>query len=221
MNIQCKPYRYLIVIALSFVAAHSYTQTVAANYNGGGTLFNHFGAAGWWFELTDPVTVTHLGVYDHGDAGLADQHQVGIFARSSKGAALGVVTVPSGTSATLISGSRFVALTSPVMLQAGVDYYLLADNWAVDQMVAEFGGAAITYAPVVIQKGQSTEPTNNIFNPGVFNSGGGEILGPNFMIEGVPEPTTAFGIIAAVGVFALLRRRRSQSLTSATRRSRS
>ena len=213
--------QFSAVVLLCFFAAQGSAQTVAAYYNGGGNLTDYFGAIGWWFEVTDPVTVTHLGVYDHGDLGLADEHNVGIFQRSSKGNALGVVTVPSGTSATLISGSRFVELSNPVMLQTGVDYYLLADNWLIDQIAVQPFGNAITYAGFVIQKGTGGEPTNNIFNPNVNNTTGGNVLGPNFMIEGVPEPTTAFGIIAAVGVFALLRRRRSQSLTSATRRSRS
>jgi hypothetical protein len=97
-----------------------------------------------------------------------------------------------------------------VSLQAGVDYYVLANNWQNDLAIAEFGGAAISYAPVVIQKGQSVEPTNNIFNPGVQNTTGGEILGPNFMIEGVPEPSSIISLALAAGVFVLARRRSRQ-----------
>lgn len=198
-------------IALTLIAANAHPQTVGAYYNGGGILTTNGNSLGWWFEVTDPVTLTHLGLYDHGAPGLAESHEVGIFLHSNPGTALGVVTVPSGTSAMLVEGTRFVELSTPLSLQTGVAYYMLANNWQTDQLVVEgLSGNAISYNGFVIQRGTCGEGNNNIFNPNIQITEGGELLGPNFMIEGVPEPSSVVGLAMAAGVFALARRRRRQ-----------
>lgn len=95
-------------------------DVTAGQYLGGGTLSNFSRATGFRFTVATPVTVTALGLWDENGDGLADLHEVGIFRRTDL-STVATAVVPAGTAASLIDGSRFVAI-SPVTLQAGVEY---------------------------------------------------------------------------------------------------
>lgn len=70
--------------------------------------------AGYAFSLTQPTTLTSLGVWDRGADGLAEAHEVGIW--TSSGVLQGSVTVPLGTGGTLVpsadavNGWRFASI---------------------------------------------------------------------------------------------------------------
>jgi len=72
---------------------------------------------GWSFSIgSQDVQVTALGIYDDLADGLADAHAVGIW--TNGGTLLAEVTVPSGTTATLVGSYRYTPIT-PVTLAAG------------------------------------------------------------------------------------------------------
>ena len=62
------------------------------------------------------IQVFSLGVYDFGGDGLNSAHTVTLFSNQT---ALASVTVPAGTSATLLGSFRFAALPSPITLMPG------------------------------------------------------------------------------------------------------
>jgi hypothetical protein len=199
----------LIALALVLFASTTVAfagTTTASLYTSGGTLGNFGNATGWYFTPNTSVIVDQLGVYDHGAAGLASSHDVGIFTAS--GAPVTSATVPAGLSGTLIDGSRFVSVT-PVTLNAGSQYYILGNNWQTDQFV--FGTGAVVYAPQIVWNGFGDGNSNNI-NDGATNFGGvpGN-LGPNFRFA-IPEPSTALLAGGVVAIGALKRSRRQLTI---------
>jgi len=62
------------------------------------------------------IQVFSLGVYDYSGDGLNAAHNVILFSNQT---AIASVTVPAGTSATLLNGFRFASLPSPVTLSPG------------------------------------------------------------------------------------------------------
>jgi hypothetical protein len=89
-----------------------------------GNRINFAGSVGGQFQVgsTDAV-VTHLGFYDANNDGLAESHQVAIFAADGD-APLVTVTVPTGTDTLLTNGYRWVALDSPLILKANTGYII-------------------------------------------------------------------------------------------------
>jgi cysteine-rich repeat protein len=86
---------------------------------------------GWQFQTTTSVTVSALGVYDSSNGpgpvttgdGLNFAIPVGLY--DSACAQLASVTVPAGTTATLIADYRYVGIT-PLVLSAGQTYRVAA-----------------------------------------------------------------------------------------------
>ena len=68
------------------------------------------GTRGWAFKNNgvQPIRITAVGVFDDGNDGLANSHEVGVW--TFGGALLNSATVPAGTQATLIDGYRYVSL---------------------------------------------------------------------------------------------------------------
>lgn len=63
--------------------------------------------SGWRFNLSSTVNLTDLGVFDVGNDGLANSHQVGLWRFSDK-ALLASTTIAAGTSASaVVSSSGF------------------------------------------------------------------------------------------------------------------
>jgi hypothetical protein len=188
-------------------------DTVALSDIVGGTLYTSASDQlyGWVFSVGTPITVTSLGVYDSaGDDGLSIPHDVGIYLQSDE-SLLESVTVPSGTSGTLIDGFRYESV-SPFALAA--DTYVIvmtmpafnADTqWAE---VSSFSTASgITYLNSAIDDGGSLHFPDPAFN-GLYAPG---FFGPNFTFTSstVPEPSTysALGLgLAALLAFARRRR---------------
>lgn len=177
-------------------------------FTGGQTTFFVDRTFGYEFSTNSaPVQIFSLGFWDDSQNGLAQSHQVGIW--SADGSTLLVsATIPSGTSAPLDSGFRFVSVT-PVTLAANTSY--LAGAYLGSEPVIRFTTATVDpaialgstrFAPTPSGDGLFTAPTDaqgTTFDDGYF--------GPNF--NGVPEPTTF--ALAAVGLGVLtalgLRRR--------------
>ena len=143
------------------------------------------------------IEVTRLGIWDEGGDGLNASFTVGIY-RVSDQALLGSVVVPSGTAATLDSGTRWTDLGTPLTLTAGADYVVAtrradtsdtfhrADDpgqWTIAAGVTADNGVFAASDPGVL-----TYPNIPLANNG--------LLGPNFDFTPVPEPAGWAGIAA-------------------------
>src|SRR5262245_52891099 len=73
------------------------------------------GALGMDFDVNQPIVVTKLGVFDSGGDGLNLPINVRLFNRDTQ-AEVAFVLNNSGTTGTLIGGSRFYDLASPITL---------------------------------------------------------------------------------------------------------
>ena len=181
---------------------------IAATYAGGGILNNFENATGYFFTPNQNLSVTQLGYFDVGLRRTSHSHNVGIFL-ASDAAAVATAVVASGTVDPLISGSRFASIT-PVMLSAGTQYYIEADNNTIDQFV--FGYGAVIYNPAITWNGFGDSDSNSIFGT-VTNLGGAPgNLGPNFAFASAvptPEPSTlVLGTFCAVAGLGYTRFRR-------------
>lgn len=93
---------------------------------------NFTGVLGTVFRASETVNrvVTHLGYYDSGNDGLQSVHRVGLYAATPAGAGTGVllaeVTIPDGTNAFLENGYRWVAVPTPLTLEANASYVVAA-----------------------------------------------------------------------------------------------
>ncbi|MEJ2494713.1 MAG: FlgD immunoglobulin-like domain containing protein [Ignavibacteriaceae bacterium] len=143
---------------------------------------------GWSFTVgAVNITVESLGLYDSGDDGLSESHQVGIW--TSSGTLLSSTTIPVGTGATLSSGYRYSSIT-PIVLSAGQTYVIgaLYSAGSGDKIILN---SSQTFASeITFNNSLQTQLT---FNPGYtppfgipnFNAGGHNqgIFGPNFQFD--------------------------------------
>lgn len=82
------------------------------------------------FLLNESIVIVAVGIYDHGQNGLAEAHGFTLYSQATPtaprvpitlnyGGGTQQITIPSGTTGALQSGYRIVALTSPQTLAAG------------------------------------------------------------------------------------------------------
>lgn len=111
----------LLVVLTPVLLGTLYAGT-AVQFTAPGTVRTNFtGTVGFTFTPSSSITVTHVGFWDNGDDGLAVSHQVGIWQNTGL-TLLASESVPSGTTAPLTGGFRYVELSSPLVLSAGVLY---------------------------------------------------------------------------------------------------
>jgi hypothetical protein len=200
----------VLALTLALPTVASATTVMAADYLGGGTLFNFSRATGYGFTLSSDATVTSLGVYDIGGDGLTDRHEVGIFRRSD-GAAIVTAFIGAGASSALVAGTvdgtRVEAVSA--LLMAGEEYYILANNFGTDQYV--FGTGAVNYAAGVNWLGFVDSASNSIFDAAMFLGGLPGNLGPNFAFATAAVPVPATTLLVLLGLAGLAAAPRRQS----------
>jgi hypothetical protein len=160
-------------------------------------------------------TVFDLGVWDgpNGDAGsvgdgLQSSIPVGLF--DSGGTLIASTTIPSGTTATLINGFRYVAI-APINLLSGDTYTLAAYYSSSDTDILHDQGGAPSTSPDFNNYLAAFTGSNTVgslsFPTGHTN--GTAYVGPNFEYTAtVPEPSTiALLIGGGAGLIGLVRRR--------------
>lgn len=180
------------------------------------------GVVGWTFTATESFTISSLGYYDHGQDGLVDSHDVGVW-RISGGppSLLATAAIPSGTTANLNGQFRYTQI-APLQIATGNDYVIGA--------TIGFGVGVAQYDPTVTPTASGWSVVSKISNVAgrfglVFPAGSGfddfnfpsdfggasdpPIAGPNFLIS-VPEPSS-FLLYASslIGIAASSRRRRT------------
>lgn len=91
---------------------------------------NFGGSLGMDFNVgASPVTVTQLGVFDSGANGLSNSLNAYIYNRVTQ-TAVASITFAAGNTGTLIGGSRFLPLASPVVLPAGFQGSIVAEGYS-------------------------------------------------------------------------------------------
>lgn len=159
---------------------------------------------GWYFTALADVTVTHLGVWDHGGDGLLAAHLTGLW--DSSGTLLGSVSVQSGTasaaSGPAIEGGvfRYEAI-APISLTAGAVYTIgaLFDSNDIFEYfpIDVTTGAEIAYG----EERFGDEGAGFLFPTDTFGRWG--LFGPNFLYTAIAEPAAALLLALAIGVLAV------------------
>jgi hypothetical protein len=113
--------KLLVLTGLLFLVALGSTAQAFIAYNVPGPSTGNqswTGSLGMDFDVNAPITVTSLGVYDSGQNGISGTLYVVIFNADTQVAVTSTLSF-TGTQGTLIDGSRFQDLTTPVTLAPG------------------------------------------------------------------------------------------------------
>jgi len=100
------------------------------------------GPLGMDFNVNQPVLVTRLGVFDDGSDGLNRDLTAYLWDRTDTSAPLETLTFTSADPGTLLDGSRFKPLASPLLLPAGFQGTIVGENYGATEQNGNSGGAA-------------------------------------------------------------------------------
>jgi VCBS repeat-containing protein len=109
-------------VSTEFVS-HNVPTGTAGNQAFGGSL-------GMDFDITSPVLVTELGVFDDGSNGLANNITAHIYDRNNNGAPIATLLFTPADAGTLDGGSRFKPLGAPIQLPAGFQGSVVAEGYS-------------------------------------------------------------------------------------------
>lgn len=179
----------LVVLLVPAASAENVAATPSVVGAPGGTVFS---TQGWNFTPTRKILVSQLGVYDYLGDGLGQAHAVGLW--TTGGTVIAQGTVPAGTGAPLVSGSRFVDITD-VELAKGTTYvlgayYLDSTELLINDLI---NGTVMSYDPV-ITPGAGRFATNQFSGlgfPGTTDTT--RRFGPNFSFTVLPDRTWPTG----------------------------
>jgi hypothetical protein len=100
------------------------------------------GSLGMDFDISAPITVNELGVFDSGSNGLARSITGELWTRSGNtGTRLAQLTFTTASPGTLVGGSRFKPLATPLLLPAG-SYTIVAYGYGAGEPNANSSGVA-------------------------------------------------------------------------------
>lgn len=190
-----------------------------------GTQNSYVGTVGGIFLTTYSYwpEVNYLGYYDEGGDGLANSHLVTLWDNST-GNVIASATVPSGTTAPLVNGYRWVELSAPITLSYGSYYAIGAQADGVDlwgDLISnnapdDGSNGQIAWSDQYVQLGSGweftragryddasnypTEPSNQTSAQDSIYP----VANLGFNIVSVPEPASlslvGMGIVAALGL---------------------
>jgi hypothetical protein len=196
----------LLLAAPMAQAAAPAVQLVSPGNTFDNAVDGTFYTLGFQFEVTVPVKVVALGVFDNARDGLEAAADVALWL-DADGTVLSSAVVPNGTAATLDGYFRQVAVT-PVLLTPGTLYVVgaalnggLATSLGIGEGSVGSFDARLTGIVDRSWDAGFDFPLGSDGQPGAW-------LGANFQLAPVPEPASA-GLLAA-GLLALAWRRKSQ-----------
>jgi hypothetical protein len=187
----------LLAVLVSLSSAYAQTPALSFTGNGGLAGAGSPRTIGYQFTVTNPISVSSLGIWDNNNNGLSESHMEGIF--TAAGTLLASATIPSGTAAALLNGFRYVTIPSLILLPGTYDigalYASSADLTAVDAT----GFSTDPNISLVGSRGTSSgfgNPTLPLgHDPGNFGS--------NFLLAAVPESGATL-VLLAIGAGALM-----------------
>jgi P2-related tail formation protein len=117
------------------------------------------------FELFAPITIAAVGMYDHGQNGLAEAHGFSLWDSNTLTTiqlnGVNQVTIPAGTAATLQDSYRVVALSSPQTLQPGsYSMAVTMPTTGADAIAAILNGAGAWHPAMIDSQINNGTPTN-------------------------------------------------------------
>ena len=154
---------------------------------------------GYDFTANGDYFVTALGIYDDFGDGLNTNYEVGIWNASQ--VLLGSITVPTGSTGTLIDGFRYQNLTTNITLNNGDSYRigaLVPKNHELVNGVSSITSTSITVGATHYFTGGGT-----LSYPSTVSSGKAYITS-NMLISAVPIPGAIWlfgsGLLGLIGV---------------------
>ena len=178
-------------------------QAVVFNWTSAGAVNN--GMRGWKFSTNNDIKITALGIFDHFNPnGLVGSHEIVVW--DSNQQIVANATVPEGVMADKIGRSRYVKI-APTVLAAGNEFVIAAqylapadqDWWATDFSLLEFDPSINFIEGRWLNTDDLVIPTNASANP---------ILGANFLVASVPEPSLVCLMAWSAGPLLMHRRRK-------------
>lgn len=231
---------FAVLIACSPALGDPISLFTASGVNRPGDAQGPFAFAHDFTIGSTPVKVSALGFYDDGADGLTLAHNVALYNRANITTPVATVTVPAGTSASLVGtgtysngsgrqgGFRIISLAATLNLPAGFQGTIMSygissspnktDNYGdggqgVNTGASINGGtAALTYLGMYYT---ATSATSGFFRANFV--GGSGLAGGTIMFD-VPEPAAlaAGGMVAAASLTCRRRRARGRGDIAAT-----
>jgi hypothetical protein len=159
---------------------------------------------GWEFVVNSTIAVTHLGLFDSGDNGLALRHPIGLF-RLNDSRLLTSGNMDAGTIDPIQGDFRYID-TPDVTLAPGVSYVISFYTGHDDADLDVIRATSLSVNPVITIT-NSRWDNGSLRIPSHILTNGDVRYGPSFLFQ-VPEPnSTATVAVAATYVGLLLRRR--------------
>ncbi|MEM7453849.1 MAG: hypothetical protein AAF456_05775 [Planctomycetota bacterium] len=198
------PLRILLFLLL-FPGAGSLRAELAVDGFSALTSLQPTGTVGWQFTTTERIQVEALGVMDAGGDGLREAHQVGIWDATGT-SLLASATVQSGTASTpdttVMQNSLLrYELISPVVLVSGQTYIIGASYDNDDLIFTNFN----SFSSSTSLTGISGLSGGAGFSVPTTPSSSA-LLGPNFLLSPIPEPTS-FLMFSCASLLVVRRRR--------------
>ena len=171
------------------------------------------GALGMDFTVNSVITITSLGAYDSGQDGFANSITIQLFDAANTATAIATILTGTGTTGTLIGGSRFYAIT-PIILAAGFHGSIVASAFSISDMDANNSISTITATTdslggALTFTGSRYDSNLGVF-PGTVDTGQvNNYQAGTFDATPTPEPgTLSMMALAGVGLGALGRKRK-------------
>lgn len=108
-------------------------------------------ALGMHFDVNEDIQITELGVFDSGSDGLLSTITAKIYDRNAIASPIVTLTFTPSTPGTLIGGSRFQSLATPLILPAGFQGAIVTDGYTYYGEVS--GNLGISYLPITTDDG--------------------------------------------------------------------
>jgi PEP-CTERM motif len=207
-------YSILIVLIATSLASG---QTLGLDLSGSGSPQNdpRSFTVGWAFDVTQPINLSGLGLWDEGSDGLATSHLIQLwdFTGTSLIASATATNASTPVASGIPEGRWLFESITPVFLPVG--RYVIGADGGFDVDAVRLAQGFLTASPITFLEDRQITPQG--FPTTVTGTNG--LFGPTFEFTAVPEPTTwaliGFGIVGATGV--LYRKKKKNALALAAK----